>query len=222
MISLLGRKFKLASPSLLMGHSVGHLLVKITGVFIASGLIMIDLTEGNFSAVFGQTSSHTNGSALTKQTLKPLNRNGNESSSNNIATGNTFASNNFRGAVTQLKRSNRRWIEVRIRSQKLYAWQGNKLVFRSNISAGKSDSPTPTGLFTIQTKHNTAPMRGEGYNIPDVPFVMYYDGNYAIHGAYWHRKFGVPISRGCVNLDPDQAARLFRWADVGTPIVIRE
>jgi lipoprotein-anchoring transpeptidase ErfK/SrfK len=210
MISLSGYKsrFKLQ-------RSVCPSLVRLTAVIVLTGLGMTDLTGLNLSLAFGQSNSRTGTSAISNKPLRPVAVKPNPNDPNN-------ARNNFRGAITQLKRSNRRWIEVRIRSQKLYAWQGDKIAFRSNISAGKSDSPTPTGLFTIQSKHNTAPMRGEGYNIPDVPFVMYYDGNYAIHGAYWHRKFGVPVSRGCVNLDPDQAARLFRWADVGTPIVIRE
>ncbi len=202
MISLLWHKSRVSSQRLSVPQHWARISwARVLVAVIASSLIMADFTGLNSPPALGQ-SNPRGGSSLTH---------------NKSATG-----NNFRGVVTQLKRSNRRWIEVRIRSQKLYAWQGDQLAFRSNVSAGKSDSPTPTGLFTIQSKHNVAPMRGEGYNIPDVPFVMYYDGNYAIHGAYWHRKFGVPISRGCVNLDPDQAARLFRWADVGTPIVIRE
>ncbi|MEI6429186.1 MAG: L,D-transpeptidase [Pseudanabaena sp. ELA607] len=180
-------------------------------IAMISGILLI--TDLNPPATLAQSNS-----SLTKlqnrSTPKP-NRNNSNSINNN-------ANHNFQSVITQMKRSKRRWIEVRIRSQRLYAWEGDRLAFRSNVSAGKSNSPTPTGLFTIQSKHNTAPMSGEGYNIPDVPFVMYYDGNYAIHGAYWHRKFGVPVSRGCINLDPDQAARLFRWTDVGTPIVIRE
>ena len=64
-------------------------------------------------------------------------------------------------------------------------------------------------------------MVGEDYNVPDVPNVMYYSGNYAIHGAYWHRSFGIPISHGCTNVAPDHAAWLYRWAAVGTPVVVR-
>ncbi|TYQ30136.1 L,D-transpeptidase [Pseudanabaena sp. UWO310] len=123
--------------------------------------------------------------------------------------------------IERLKRSGQRWIEIRLRSQTLLAWQGNKQVYAVVVSTGKSDTPTPTGIFAVQAKYPTARMQGEDYNVPDVPNVMYYSGNYAIHGAYWHRSFGIPISHGCTNVAPDHAAWLYRWAPIGTPIVVR-
>ncbi len=123
--------------------------------------------------------------------------------------------------IEKLQRSGQRWIEVRLRSQKILAWQGNQLVYAVLVSTGKSSTPTPTGIFKIQTKYPVARMRGDDYNIPDVPHVMYYSGNYAIHGAYWHRSFGIPVSQGCTNVAPDHAAWLYRWAGVGTTVVVR-
>jgi len=123
--------------------------------------------------------------------------------------------------IARLKRSGQRWIEINRRSQTLMAWQGNKQVYSVIVSTGKSTTPTPSGIFKIQAKHPTARMRGEDYNVPDVPHVMYYSGNYAIHGAYWHRSFGIPISHGCTNVAPDHAAWLYQWASVGTTVVVR-
>jgi lipoprotein-anchoring transpeptidase ErfK/SrfK len=65
-------------------------------------------------------------------------------------------------------------------------------------------------------------MQGEDYDIPDVPHVMYYSGNYAIHGTYWHGNFGSPISNGCVNLAPNHAEWVFNWVSIGTPVVVQE
>ena len=123
--------------------------------------------------------------------------------------------------ILRLKRSGQRWIEINRRSQLLTAWQGNKALYTILVSTGKSDTPTPAGIFQIQTKYPTARMQGEDYNVSDVPNVMYYSGNYAIHGAYWHRSFGIPISHGCTNVAPDHAAWLYRWASVGTTVVVR-
>jgi lipoprotein-anchoring transpeptidase ErfK/SrfK len=120
-----------------------------------------------------------------------------------------------------LKRSGKRWIEINRRSQTLIAWQGNRAVYSVIISTGKAATPTPAGVFKIQAKYPTARMQGEDYNVPDVPHVMYYSGNYAIHGAYWHRSFGIPISHGCTNVAPDHAAWLYSWASVGTTVVVR-
>jgi lipoprotein-anchoring transpeptidase ErfK/SrfK len=64
-------------------------------------------------------------------------------------------------------------------------------------------------------------MRGRNYNVPNVPYVMYYSGGYALHGAYWHNRFGTPVSHGCVNLRTASARWLYNWAPVGTPVVVR-
>lgn len=123
--------------------------------------------------------------------------------------------------VNQLKQTERKWIQVDLSQQRLIAWQGNTAVYGFKVSTGKKKTPTLTGIFNIQTKHRQARMRGEGYNIPNVPYVMYYDGNYGIHGAFWHNNFGDRMSRGCVNLPPNHAKTLFNWAGVGTPVIVQ-
>jgi lipoprotein-anchoring transpeptidase ErfK/SrfK len=114
-----------------------------------------------------------------------------------------------------------RWIEVELSAQRLTAWNGKKRVRSFMVSTGKKRTPTRIGRFRIQSKHRTSRMRGSGYNIPNVPHVMYYSGGYALHGAFWHNRFGTPISHGCVNLRPSSARWLYNWASVGTPVVIR-
>ena len=49
------------------------------------------------------------------------------------------------------------------------------------------------------------------YAIQDVPWVMFFDRNYALHGAFWHRSFGRVRSHGCVNLGPTDARWLLNW-----------
>jgi lipoprotein-anchoring transpeptidase ErfK/SrfK len=64
-------------------------------------------------------------------------------------------------------------------------------------------------------------MQGQDYDVPDVPYTMYYSGNYAIHGAYWHNQFGTPVSHGCVNVAVDHAEWLFNWTALGTPVIVK-
>ena len=64
-------------------------------------------------------------------------------------------------------------------------------------------------------------MRGRGYDIPNVPYAMYFYRGYAIHGAFWHNRFGTPVSHGCVNLRVYQARKLFRWTNHGTLVIVR-
>lgn len=122
--------------------------------------------------------------------------------------------------MASLKKSNKRWIEINLSTQRLIAWQGKTWVDARIISSGKSSTPTYTGVFAIQSMYRSTVMSGQGYSVPDVPHAMFYDGGYAIHGAYWHNSFGTPVSHGCVNMSESAAQWLFSWARVGTPIVI--
>ncbi|MFN6481983.1 MULTISPECIES: L,D-transpeptidase [unclassified Nostoc] len=115
-----------------------------------------------------------------------------------------------------------RWIEIDLSEQRLRAWEGNKLVHSYRISGGKRATPTPIGRFRINSKYRTHRMRGRGYNIPDVPYTMYFYRGYAIHGAYWHNRFGTPVSHGCVNLPVKQAGNLYRWTSTGTLVVVHK
>lgn len=124
--------------------------------------------------------------------------------------------------VKQLKNSNKRWIQVDLSEQRLITWEGNKPVFGVIVSTGKKDTPTPTGVFNIYTKLEKTRMKGEDYDIEDVPHTMYYQGSYGIHGAFWHKSFGTPVSRGCVNVAPNHAKKIFNWASVGTTVVVQK
>lgn len=114
----------------------------------------------------------------------------------------------------------RRWIEVNLSDQTLIAWQGDVAVMHTTISSGLPATPTVTGRFRIGTKYSSQRMTGPGYDLPGVPWVMYFYGGYAIHGAYWHNNFGSPMSHGCVNVEPGEAQLLYDWAPPGTEVYV--
>lgn len=132
------------------------------------------------------------------------------------------ASQNIAEAIPTPKKSPERWIQVDLSEQKLIAWEGKIRVYTVKISSGKKSTPTPVGRFRVQSKYKTTRMRGRGYDIANVPYTLYYDGNYAIHGAYWHKRFGTPVSHGCINLPPNRAKLIFNWASVGTSVVVQQ
>jgi hypothetical protein len=114
------------------------------------------------------------------------------------------------------------WLDVNLAQQTLVAFQGTRPVFATLLSSGKSsrikdkDHSTPVGSWRIREKHVTTTMDGDGtaagdlpYSIEDVPYVMYFFRSYALHGAFWHRNYGVQMSHGCINLAPLDAKRLF-------------
>lgn len=124
---------------------------------------------------------------------------------------------------------NEKWIDVDLTRQALVAFEGNTAVFATLISSGRRnladkehDYPTPTGMFRIREKHVTATMDGNvasdgPYSIEDVPWVMYFQGSYALHGAFWHNAFGTNRSHGCVNMSPTDARTLFEWTEPHLP-----
>jgi lipoprotein-anchoring transpeptidase ErfK/SrfK len=117
-----------------------------------------------------------------------------------------------------------RWINVDLSNQLLTAYEGDRPVFNTAISSGKPTHPTVTGLFRIWLRYERQTMNGYllgyDYYLENVPYVMYFYRDYALHGAYWHTNFGVPMSHGCVNLSPDDAAWLYEWSSYGTVVYV--
>lgn len=111
-----------------------------------------------------------------------------------------------------------RWIDVDLSQQMVYAYEGDVVANSFVVSTGVAGTPTVTGRYKIYVKVRMQDMSGPGYYLRDVPYVMFFYGDYGLHGTYWHNNFGVPMSRGCVNLTIDDAAWLFSWASVGTVV----
>jgi len=117
------------------------------------------------------------------------------------------------------------WIEINLSEQYMTVWNGNTVLFGTYVSTGREGFDTPPGTFYINSKLESQTMEGvlggEYYNVPDVPWVMYFtDVGHAIHGAYWHNNFGSVMSHGCVNLPLDTAAYLYSIAEIGTRVEI--
>ncbi len=118
-------------------------------------------------------------------------------------------------------------IVVRLSQQVLYCYNDGKLQKAVYCSTGIPMFPTPSGVFKVYAKTLSTRMRGYygpgspyNYDLPDVPHNLWFYGNYAIHGTYWHNKFGTPQSHGCINLPLDVAEWIYNWAPIGTPVYI--
>jgi len=115
-----------------------------------------------------------------------------------------------------------KWIDVNISTQSLVAFEGTKPVYATIVLTGKKEHKTVTGEFRIREKHIAATMEDDTasdgpYSIQDVPWIMYFEGSYALHGAFWHSMFGRERSHGCVNLTPFDAKHLFHWSTPTLP-----
>jgi lipoprotein-anchoring transpeptidase ErfK/SrfK len=118
-------------------------------------------------------------------------------------------------------------ITVDLTKQMLFAWEGGKIIHQTKVSTGLpgKETETPKGSFRIRSKILSQTMKGESkrygkYKYEKVPHVMYFFQDYAIHGAYWHNRFGRRNSHGCVNVPLASAAFLYNWAERGTRVEI--
>ncbi|MFZ5894047.1 MAG: L,D-transpeptidase [Myxococcota bacterium] len=121
-----------------------------------------------------------------------------------------------------------RWIDISLANQTLTLWEGDTPVYATLVSTGRDGMgepgktlSTPQGIFRIFQKHVTTTMDSDvadhEFELRDVPWVMYFKGGYALHGAYWHDDFGRPRSHGCVNLSPIDARHVFNWSAPNVP-----
>ena len=121
-------------------------------------------------------------------------------------------------------------IYVKLSEQKFYALEDGKLFLSDYVSTGLEDLPTPIGTFQIFKKTPSRYMQGpidgfsdQYYDLPGVPWTMYFtNSGAAIHGTYWHDNFGARQSHGCINLRPDIAEKLYKWADLGTKVTVEK
>lgn len=116
-------------------------------------------------------------------------------------------------------------IEVNLTDQTLTLWQGGVPVYDTLVSTGVRGAETPTGRYEVQYKMTATRMKGTNpsghtYDLPDVPWVLPFMGDYTLHGAYWRDTYGVPQSNGCVSMPVPVAKKVYDWADVGTAIRI--
>jgi lipoprotein-anchoring transpeptidase ErfK/SrfK len=124
----------------------------------------------------------------------------------------------------------RKTILVDISDQRVYAYDGGKLIFSFVASTGRNDS-TQVGHYRILDKSPNA------YSDPWrfwMPYWMgiYYVGYNLENGFHslpvlsngvklWNSQIGSPITYGCVVLRPNDMKELYFWAGIGTAVVIR-
>ena len=110
----------------------------------------------------------------------------------------------------------KRWLGVDLNQQVLIAYEGATPVFASLMSTGIRATPTMPGIYYPYVRHRYDDMSMVDdspfyYFMEDVPYVWYFNGNNALHGAYWHDKFGYRRSHGCINLPLTSAAWVYRF-----------
>jgi lipoprotein-anchoring transpeptidase ErfK/SrfK len=97
---------------------------------------------------------------------------------------------------------------VSISSQTMKVYHEGRLLFIWPVSTAKAGKITPAGVY--EPEFLSKNHRSRRYNNAPMPFAIFYDGNYAIHGTDQIKRLGKPASHGCVRLHPDNAKILFQ------------
>ena len=116
------------------------------------------------------------------------------------------------------------YAEVRLLTQSMTLFHRGRIVGQWPVSTARSGKETPTGVWTA--KWLARYHRSRRYDNAPMPYSVFYDGDYAVHGTYQTARLGQPASAGCVRLDPEHAAVLFNLVReeglANTLIVIRQ
>jgi lipoprotein-anchoring transpeptidase ErfK/SrfK len=121
---------------------------------------------------------------------------------------------------------------VDISEQRLYAYEGDVVVYSLIASTGIDSSPTIPGVFQVLSKEEEAYASSWDLWMPH--FMGIYrtgpDFTNGIHALptlssgvrLWEGYLGRPISYGCVVIGLGEAAVLYDWTELGTLVVIQE
>lgn len=126
------------------------------------------------------------------------------------------------------------YVEINLSAQKLYMIQNGKIVFQTDqIVSGLSTDParkTPAGCYYVYYKQLNRVLRGtqnpDGtwpYEVP-VKYWMAFNGGIGMHDATYRSSFGGKIytyngSHGCVNMRYSEAAKMYEYTKIGTPVI---
>ena len=122
-----------------------------------------------------------------------------------------------------------KWVDISLADNSVTAYIGGKVAGGPYYMVpGAPDTPTVTGTFHVYLKYDVQTMRGENadgtkYETEGVPWVTYFTGSFAMHGAPWRSSFGwsgYGGSHGCVNMPVDAAKFIYDWTDMGDTVVV--
>lgn len=119
-----------------------------------------------------------------------------------------------------------REIDINLATQTVSAIENGTVVNSWSVSSGAGEFATHTGSFQIGWKTSSQNMGNRdltqppNYFQPDVPWVMYFNGDEALHGVYWHSNWGTPMSHGCVGMPIPAAEWLYNWSPEGVNVYV--
>ncbi|MBO6716456.1 MAG: L,D-transpeptidase [Rhizobiaceae bacterium] len=100
--------------------------------------------------------------------------------------------------------------KVDVATQTMEVIHYGKVIHTWRVSTARRGYITPVGSWRPKRMHRMWYSRK--YDMSPMPYSIFYDGGYAIHGTNAVSRLGSPASHGCIRLDTANAAQLFALA----------
>ncbi len=112
-----------------------------------------------------------------------------------LATASTASADKVDVAVDLSKQK----MNVYVEGHRKYTWK---------VSTAREGYSTPSGDYRPQWI--TRMHRSRKYDNSPMPYSVFYNGGYAIHGTNYVSRLGRPASHGCIRLHTSNARRLYK------------
>ncbi|MFC1645528.1 L,D-transpeptidase [Patescibacteria group bacterium] len=128
---------------------------------------------------------------------------------------------------TEAKVGNGKYIDINLKKQILSIFDNGSVVDAYLISSGKRGMDTPRGTFKVSNKHPRPWSKKYSLFMPYWMAIVP-SGKFGIHELpEWpsgykegENHLGIPVSHGCIRLGVGAAEKVYKWADIGTPIIV--
>ena len=121
-------------------------------------------------------------------------------------------------------------IMVDVSEQRMYVYEGNRLIYKWVCSTGEPGRDTRTGIFSVQSRIPEAYSSVWRLRMPYWLGIYWAGGSEnGIHAlpinangtTLWAGYLGRKVSFGCIILDTPNAKTLYNWAEIGTPVIVQ-
>ena len=97
---------------------------------------------------------------------------------------------------------------VNVSDQTMIVKKNGKTLYHWKVSTGRKGYATPSGTFRPVRMHKM--WRSRKYDNAPMPYAIFYNEGYAIHGTSYVSRLGSPASHGCVRLNTANAQILYK------------
>ncbi|MBS1863755.1 MAG: L,D-transpeptidase family protein [Actinobacteria bacterium] len=117
------------------------------------------------------------------------------------------------------------WVSEEI-PETVNVWHNGKMIVsEAPANTGIPGAETEVGTFPVYLRYEETTMSGENpdgshYSDPGIMWVSYFNGGDALH-AFDRASYGTPQSLGCVEMPLEEAAQIWPYTPIGTPVTVK-